>query len=166
MSSFICSAKHFNSIEKKLHELIYDNRFYVPYSLREITPQFYDRRKTSVKSAEKELSAIVDTLRELNVLCVSLQYKHHYEGTLDAQIQTELSEVKSKTETKYLTIHGLYNALSCLNYQIEIGHLKELRELTNGEENALTFLRELKIALASDIVSKLPDDKSNTWEVS
>lgn len=166
MSSFICSAKHFNSIEKKLHELIYDNNFYVPYSLKNIVPKFYDRRQSSVKNVEKELTGIVDTLRELNVLCVSLQYKHHYEGTLDTQIQTELSKVKSKTETKYLTTHGLYNALSCLNYQIEIEHLKKLRELTNGEKNALTFLRELKIALASDIVSKLPDDKSNTWEVS
>jgi len=165
MSSFICSAKHFNSIEKKLHDLIYDNNFYVPYSLKNIVPKFYDRRQSSVKNVEKELTGIVNTLRELNVLCVSLQYKHHYEGVLDTQIQSELNEVKTKTETRHLTNHGLYNAFSCLNYQIEIGHLKELRELTTDEENALTFLREMKIALASDIVSKLPEDKSNTWEV-
>ena len=165
MSSFICSAKHFNSIENKLHLLAASSSFYVPYSLKEITPKFYDRKKYLIEDIETEISEIIDTLRELNVLCVSLQYKHNFEGTLDNEIKEELTLVKTKTDIKGLTRHGLFNALRCVDYQIESEHLNDLRSLTQNEENALAFVKGLYISIALDLVRELPDDKSNKWSI-
>ena len=163
MSSYICSAKHFNSIEKKIKDLVQDNDFYLPYSLKSIVPKFYNKQKNSLDDIFKEIENIINTLREINVLCVSLQYKHHYIGTLDKEIERELIDVKQKTEIKELSIHGLYNALSCLSYQIELEHLKDIRELSSEEKKAIIFLKEFKISICEHIVANLSKDKTNTW---
>ena len=165
MSSYICSAKHFNSIEKKLEELVYEQDFYIPYSLRNVVPKWYEKRKYSFDVIFEEIKNIINSLRELNVVCVSLQYKHHYIGVLDEEIKNELKEVKRKTSIKNLTKHGLYNALKCLNYQIEIEHLEDIRELTIEEQKAYLFLKEFTYSLCEDIVSNLEEDKTNTWSI-
>jgi hypothetical protein len=165
MSSYICSPKHFNSIEEKLKNLVYDSNFYLPYSLKDILPKWYNKKDNSFDVIFVEIKNIINSLRELNVLCVSLQYKNHYVGRLDQEIENELVIVKQKTEIKGLSKHGLYNALSCLNYQIELEHLKDLRNLTLEEENAMKFLKEFKISLAEDIIRELEEDKTNTWSI-
>ena len=141
MSSFINSAKHFNSIEQKLRRLLHRD-FRAWSALENVAPNIYKHWTNNClgKSDEKEITAIIDTLRELQVLCVTLQYKHHYEGDLDAQMQAERVSVKTKTETVNLSLHGLYNALECIRYQIETEHLIELLELTPVDENAMTFV--------------------------
>ena len=96
---------------------------------------------------------------------MTLQYKSHYEGELDAQIQSEMYRVKEKTDVANLTLHGLYNALNCIGYQIETEHLEELRSLTTSEKNALTFLQEIKVAIGEQIIRELPEDHTNKWEV-
>lgn len=163
MSSFICGAKHFNSIEKALHRVAVNNEIYLSSDMKEICPAWYTG--DSKAEIEKEISQLVDTLRNINVLCVSLQYKHHYEGKLDQEITDQLNLVKEKTKVKELSLHGLYNALRCLNYQIEIEHLMGLRELTPEEKNALLFLDTIMNLIAHKLVSDLPEDKTNRWEV-
>lgn len=165
MSSFICSSEHFNSVEAKLHLLAAGRGFYLPYSLRDICPKWYNKQDHLIEPIEQEISYLIDVLRLLNVVCVSLQYKSHYEGILDQEIQEQITLVKTKTETKEITLHGLYNALRCINYQIEIDHLQELRELTPEEGKALEFLKLITISIGQQIISNLPDDRSNIWEI-
>ena len=164
MSSYICDSKHFNSIEKNLIDLIEKDDFYIPYVLKDVLPNWYNKRKSTVEAIIEELKPLINAIRELNVICVSLQYKDHYKGVLDNEITTQLENNTKKTEIKNLTLHGLYNALRCTKYQIELEHLKELRELTDIEEKSMLFLKEIIISIGKDIISKLPDDKTNTWE--
>lgn len=165
MSSFTCSAKHYNSIESALHQLISKDMFCPAYELKEICPNWYERHHANHKAIKQEFSEHIDTIRELNALCVSLQYKDHYEGVLDKEIKEQIEYVKEKTEIKYLTPHGLYNALRCANYQIEIEHLQELRKLTESEQNAMKFLEVMINHVGAYIISQLPDDKSNTHSI-
>lgn len=158
MSSFICSPKHYNSIERKLiYELVDrgNKELEIPYEIRKSMPVF----------TPTDISKIVDTIRELNVLCVSLQYKHHYEGVLDNEIETQKLILTDRRECADLTIHGLYNAMRCAIYQIEIRHLKELRETTEQENKAMIFFDEMINKIAHHLVRKMPEDKSNCWSL-
>lgn len=166
MSSFIPSAKHFNSIERTVIFLTQNSNFYFPYSFKDKFPKIYNGRHFSQDLIDKEVISIIDTLRELTPLCVTLQYRHHYEGKLDKEIieQTEILK-HDKKGGEPLTKIGLFKALQCLSYQIETDHLKQLRNLTTEEENALFFIDELKNTLAVDIVSSLPDYEAQKWEI-
>lgn len=166
MSSFINSAKHFNSIEQKLKRLLRRD-FRGWHSLKDVTPGIYTHWTNGVftESDEQEITEIINTLRDLSVLCVSLQYKHHYEGSLDAEIATQKKAVRVGTDTALLSLHGLYNALNCVMYQIEIEHLQELRELTKEESKALEFVEKITSAIAMQIVDELPDDSTCTWSM-
>ena len=165
MSSFICSAEHFNAIDHNLQRLINNDDFFISYSLKNVLPYWYDKRLYTFNAIEKEITDILNTIKDLQVLCVTLQYKDHYKGNLDVEIQECKTFVRTKTEVKNLTVLGLYNALRCVDYQIEIDHLKDIRPLTEEEQNALFFLKEIIKDLAVYIIMKLPDDLTNTWEV-
>lgn len=166
MSSFINSAKHFNSVEEAVCNLAYNDQFYLPYSLKTICGKWYDSRKNTIEAIHEEIKAHFDTLRELQALCVTLQYKHHYPpGTLNAQIEVETEETKQKTEIEPLTIHGIFKALGCISYQIETEHLKELRQLTQKEEDALFFLDELQNSIAHYIVGNTPEYEEAKYSI-
>ena len=165
MSSFICSPKHFNSIEKKLYFLMHDRDFYFPYELKEKFRILADHSKESEEAIEMQISDLVDTLRELNAVCVSLQYSSHYDNiNEEIATQTEILK-KNKAEFKHLTNLGLYNALRCLNYQIEIEHLEENLGVSERQKDAMFFLDRMIDALARHIVNQMPEDKTNRWEV-
>ena len=121
--------------------------------------------KTENKWANaEEITAFVDTLRELNVLCVSLQYKHHYEGVLDKEIQEQKAELmENKKDATHLNDVDAFKSLQCLSYQIEIRHLKDLRELTVMEELAMALLEEMTNEIATHIVRKLPAYEKARW---
>ena len=166
MSSFINTPEHFNSIERKLHFMAMTNNFYVPYSLKTISPKFYDRQHYNTDDVLQEISEFMDTMRELNVICVTLQYRDHYQGILDKEIKEQTEIIKTKnTSTAELTEIGLYKAIQCMTYQIETKHLKELRQLTVQEENAIIFFEEIKHALAVDIISELPEYNNAKWSI-
>jgi hypothetical protein len=156
MSSFICSPKHFNSIEFYLKQKQEGNDQL--YCLRELA-------KTKNKWATgEEIKAFVDILRELNVLCCSLQYKHHFEGKLDQEIQEQRDTLLTNKKTvAHLTDIGAYKALQCLSYQIELKHLKDLRALTTQEELAMKLLEEATNEIASQIVRNLPGYDTANW---
>ena len=165
MSSFICSAKHYNSIEYKLHNHVYKDDFYIPYGLRDICPLWYTKRNSFYEAIFKEISNHIDTIRELNAVCVSLQYAHLSYEDLDEEVATQITKVKEITSVKTLSLLGLYNALCCADYQIETEHLEGLRELTPEEINAMTFLHTMKQAVAFYILYKMENDKTNTWSI-
>ena len=149
MSSFICNAKHFNSIESNLIAYVHSSEF--------------NKYSFGQDLTKDDVIKFVDILRELNVMCVSMQYKHHYAGKLDAEIKEQLECVKSRTHTSPLTLLGLYNALCCVNYQIEVEHVEGLcDDLVN---NTMPLLDKFIKDIAQTVVGKLPDDKSNTWEI-
>lgn len=164
MSSFICDPKHFNSIEKTVQYLALGSEFHFPYALKNIYPELYNK-STGVDIQADKVSEIVDTLRSLNVLCVSLQYKHNFTGVLDAEIAEQMEIVQDKPEGVQLSTIGLYKAIQCVNYQIETEHLKELRELTEDEQNAMIFLKAMDNHLAYLIVMALPEYDTAKWEI-
>jgi len=167
MSSFINTPEHFNAVEFTLINLLAYNRdFYPDYALRDKYKCLQPNTK-NVSEIETLCRHIVNNLANLNILCVSLQYKHHYEGKLDEEIktQTEYMKLNRSRNGKHLSLLGLYNALRCINYQIETEHLKDLRELNEDEENAMQFLDLIVDSIAHHLVSKLPEDKTCTWSL-
>ena len=162
MSSFICSAKHFNSIESGILKLLNDNTFH-SYALKEFNLYSYD---AIPKTLEVTLKGFMGTLKKLNVLCVSLQYrKDEVEGTLDTLIEDRKKEVNQKTNIVDLSKLGLYNALKCLVYQVEIEQLEDIRDLERGETKAMLFLETFINCLANHICGKLPEDETNKWSI-
>jgi hypothetical protein len=162
MSSFICTPKHFNSVGS-----------YVAYTLPNNSSLKYGKAFKLIgwvyginsDIIEQRVFEIFETLKELNVLCVSLQYKHHYEGVLDAQISSNIKALKVKTKVEILNPVSCYKLVNCINYQIETRHLIELRGLTPEEETALKFLRLLADDLAHYITSDLLAYNEAKWSI-
>jgi hypothetical protein len=166
MSSFICSPKHFSSVENSIKHLAYGNNFQFPYSFKEKFPELYERKHYCLNQIEDCISEIMDTLRGLTAICVSLQYRKEYAGKLDDEIAEQTNYlIENKWDWTTLSSVELLKAIECLAYQIETNHLKELRNLTEQEENALFFLKEMKISLAFVIVHETPSYKSAKWSI-
>ena len=167
MSSFICSNKHFASIAKGIMHIININSFHVSYDLKQIAPQIYSYKQiANEKFAMKEVNSFIETLMELQVLCVSLQYRHHYEGHLDQEIseQREILHMPCDNPVS-LSPAALYKSIHCALYQIETEHLEELRPLTSKEKDCLTFFRLFAANIADHIVSGLPDYDKAPWVI-
>lgn len=149
MSSFICSAKHFNSIEKAITE--YNN-----------LENGYAFHFNGDYATTESLITMLNNLRFLNVVCVTFQYRH-IEPIVDAEIQSELKEIGKPTQIKPLTLLGLFNALSCVDYQIETEHVSGLYdEIVNA---TMPTLKAFISCLAEKIVRNLPEDKTCTWSI-
>ena len=166
MSSFLLSAKHFNSTKEALQGLQYDDSFFIPFEMKCCAPIFYDKRNYLEEAINEEIENHINTLAELSAVCVNLQYKHQFEeGALDSSIEMQTKDVLKKTSTVQLSKHGLYNALKCIEYQIETEHLEELRALTREEVMSLDYLRKMINALANSIVMNMPKDQTNSWSI-
>jgi hypothetical protein len=164
MSSFINSAKHFNSIENKIVDKAIFEKYYFPYPLKEVYPCLFGFSRDE-KEIKRVVKHIINTVKELQVLCVCLQYKHHYVGVLDKEIQEQLEIVNVKDAPIHLTDVALFKLLGCTLYQIETNHLQELRNLTTDEQNALMFLKELQKSVAFDIVSKSTEFENSKYDI-
>ncbi len=102
-------------------------------------------------------SGIMDCLRELNVKSVYKQY-----GGDPLAMDMEIKDLlRNKNKSKPLSLHGLYNAIRCLRYQIE----EEDMTLSNIEKQSLSFLDQLAYIIANKIIMDLPDDKTNVWSI-
>lgn len=167
MSSFIPSPKHFNSIEKTLHKLYSSSNFFGPSELQSHFLYLHGNAYNApVYLKHAEISGIIDTLRILSATCVTLQYKHHYEGKLNSEIKEETDYLlNNKDEHTILSYHGLYNALRCVRYQIELQHLEELRPLSGDECCAMFFLNVLIPCIADYSLDQLPEDKTCQWHI-
>jgi len=158
MSSFICSPIQFNSIEYYLTQKELGND--PIYCLRKLA-------KTANKSATgEEITGFVDTLRVLSVLCISLQYQRHFKNRLDLEIAEQRKKLFSNKKPRvFLNDISAYKALQCINYQIEISHLKELRDLSASEELAMELLHEITCEIAMKIVRRLPEYTAAGWSL-
>lgn len=162
MSSFIHTPRHFNSVERAIKFGVVGSNNFWTYGIK----RKFRELDSGCDIAYSKVEELIDELRKLNVLCVSLQYKHHYEGVLDREIeeQTEIL-MSNKSESEILDKFGLYKALQSINYQIETYHLKDLRELTQGEKDALWLVEELVNDLAHDIVNGLQGYNDAKWSI-
>jgi len=147
MSSFICSSITFNSIEKRLLDLQTKSDFY------------------SLNVSQEDISNIFENLKKINVLCVCLQYKHHYDGKLDQEIENQTQIILEDKRFKEISNYQAFSCINCVKYQIEIEHLKELRSLTAQEERSLAFLEEFKKRLAYYLVENSAKYGKTTWEI-
>lgn len=118
------------------------------------------------KSAMKEVNSFIETLMELQVLCVSLQYRHHYEGRLDQEIseQREILHIPCNNPV-LLSPVALYKSIQCTLYQIETEHLEELRPLTQKEQDCLIFFRFFANNIADFIVHRLKEYDEAPWGI-
>lgn len=166
MSSFICSNKHFVSIERGIVCMLQKNDFFPSFMFKKIAPQIYSYRRTSSQLAIEEINSFIEILMELQVLCVSLQYRHHYEGHLDREIskQREILHIPCNNPMP-LSPAGLYKSIQCALYQIETEHLEELRPLLPKEKDCLTFFRQFAINIADYIVSRLSEYDKSPWSI-
>jgi len=166
MSSFICSSKQFNSIQKATIDLIQSGCSRRNNSINIYPFDFIEEFSQGFTfAAINKIKSMVDIMRELNVVCVSLQYRHQYEGKLDNEIAEQLTIVKTGNECETLNKYGLYKSLQCLNYQIELEHLTSIRELTEQEKEAIKFFEILKREIAFSIVDNSPEYNNCSWSI-
>ena len=165
MSSFIHTGCHFNSVERAIQYALVSREEFFTYRLKRKLP-LLDDNHYGIDRVYEQTTRYMDCIRKLSVLCVSLQYKHHYEGTLDREIevQTEIL-MRDKSESKVLNKVGLYKALQSMGYQIEVEHLRGLRELTQEEEEALQMIQILEDDLAHEIVHGLSEYDNAEWSL-
>lgn len=161
MSCFICSASHFNSVEDGITRLfIHEDLFLFPVSVREIAYELFDKSYSAWRQGEKRIKSIMDTLRDLNVICVGLAWN---EPDMWKTMILEKEAVKVKTKIVHLNNIELYKAIQCIEYQIEIEHLEALGEVSMEQKAALFFLKEVKATLATFILCNSEDYEKAKW---
>lgn len=166
MSSFICSKRHFMSIAESSVRLLREDEFYLSKKLGDIVPELINRNLLKDKHLERGMNTLIATLMELQVLCVSLQYRHHCEGRLDEEIREQREILQEKCYNPLmLPPVGLYQAIQCALYQIETEHLVELRPLTMDEEKCLHFFEQFAIDIAKYIVRQSPEYRQQQWSI-
>jgi hypothetical protein len=159
MSSIALPPLHFNSVEIGIYKAFFvDSKIgFSPYRYTELNT-------LKLKDPQEVIEALMDEVRLLSALCISLQYKHHYPGTLDKEIETHQKKLlNSKDINRSLSLVGLYKAIQSIDYQIELQHLKDLRGLTDMEEVALSWIKKVEEDISEIIITKLPEYESSDW---
>lgn len=147
MSSFLHTAKHFNSIEKSLIEL-----------------KTKDRSSGFCHNVSViEIEQVMKHFRELSCICVINQYKHHY---YNPEKEIRLSYLALQVDESYLILKPieLYKAIGSMEYQIEFRYLG--REFSDSERIAVTKFNEIKLELCHLIISNLSEyNEVRTWSI-
>lgn len=160
MSSFICSAKHFLSVEKSIIRLFETPDYYITPDLYNVYPELQDTYKT-----HSVVMRFMDQLRSISVLCVTYQYAKHFED-VNKEIAKEMKALQVRQgRFELLNPVALSKALDCIDYQIEIDKLEAVRPLTEEEQKAMQFLSILKNRLSKHIIRNLPEYDQADWEV-
>jgi hypothetical protein len=146
MSSFLHSAKHFNSIENSLIELKKNN----------------SRTSFCYNVSVIEIQQVMQCYRNFSCVCVTNQYKHHFENVFQ-----ELLNAKKILENERFVILkpiDLYKAIQSMEYQIEFPHLG--REFTDTENIAILKFKQIKFELANLIIQDLQEyEDSRCWSI-
>jgi hypothetical protein len=161
MSSNLLPPIHFNSVELGIYRAFFIDTptGFNPYRYKELSI-------FKIKDPQELIGALMDEIRSLSALCISLQYKHHYQGKLDEEIERSQEELMSnKTAWEGLPIMGLYKAIQSIEYQIETKHLIELRGLTEPEEVALSWIKKVEGEIAERIINQLPEYRGSKWVI-
>jgi len=145
MSSFLHSPKHFNSIEKSLIELKKNNRntgFCSDISIIEI-------------------ESIISNYRGFSCICVTNQYKHHFEN-LAEELKNAYKSLDSDKSYLILKPIELYKAINSMEYQIDFNHIG--RDFTDTEKIAIEKFNQIKFELCDLIIQYLPEyENSKCW---
>lgn len=166
MSSFINTSKHFASIQKSIMFLWNQKEKIFNYEIAQIVPEFSIMKGFKRSIVEEKFTEILNTIIDLQVTCVFLQYKHHYIGTLDQRIQETKQEIKENLQLgTLLSKPALFKAIQGVFYQIETEYLTDLRPLSQEEKTALKFLKLLEKRLAYDIASNTDDYVKAQWSI-
>lgn len=166
MSSFICTPKHFNTIENEFSKYYFKTD---PQTTLHPFDKFgLNSWSHSKGTDEKKIKEIFTDLRELNVLSYLCQYIHHenYEIGSDefkAEILQQTKYLNTETEVKELTLLGFYRGLGCLQYQIEPENIDTDIETRLDIKTLLEFLHVALERIAHTICGNLPDDNTNNW---
>ena len=138
MSSFLHSAKHFNSIEKSLIELKKNNGAYgFCHNISKI-----------------DIEQVMKHYRKFSCICVTNQYATHHED-INAELACCFKSLASDESYIILNPIELYKAISSMEYQIEFNHLG--REFDDSEKLAILKFNEIKLSLSDLIINKLPE---------
>lgn len=153
MSSFVCSNKHFKELRQKTYDLILADR----YILLEFNLD-YHLDKEEIKHF---VNNNIYDLYKLNVASVNLQYREKQVNRVCEDYDNNIGGVDSILDRNFNTmlskndLLGLYNAYTCLNYQIELSYDKK-------------FVDIIQKHIAKNIIRELTDndlnDTFNHWE--
>ena len=161
MSSIALPSLHFNSVEIGIYKAFFvDSKIgFDPYRYTELN-------RLRLKDPQEVIGALMDEVRNLSALCISLQYKHHYQGRLDKEIEHSQRELlNNKAAIRSISLIGLYKALQSIDYQIELEHLTGLRGLTDMEEVALSWIKKVSEDISERIIKELPEYESSEWVI-
>jgi hypothetical protein len=146
--TFIPTPIHFNSVERALKESL------------------HIAKKVSPEANTLWIGRIMDEMRKLNVLSVSLQHIEHLEGILDDRITSETHYLMTnKLSDRELSAVGLYKAIDCILMQIELDPIESIRPVSLEEREALTFLIKFKRELTVLIIETIPGFDDLPWEI-
>ncbi len=116
MSSFINSSKHFASVKKSIITLRYREKDIMKFKIARLLPELSVLNSRNQEMAEEKINEIIDTIIDIQVICVCLQYKHHYIGTLDKKIYETQEHIKGNLETgEILSKIALFKAIQQSN---------------------------------------------------
>lgn len=150
MSCFVCSAKHYNSVKKAVVSAMRDTCIYSSMNAVYSLPF---KKEDLINRIDEIFSDII----YLNVESYCLKY-----GVED--IEKTFESCFDKTPIKKIDLHGLYNALNCITYQIELDYITETRTLLHEEALALKFINDLKSEIAQEVIRVLPENET-AWEI-
>jgi DNA primase len=166
MSSFINSSKHFASVKKSIIALRYREKEIMEFKIARLLPELSVFNNRNQEMAEEKINELIDTIIDIQVICVCLQYKHHYIGTLDKKINETQEHIKGNLETgEILSKIALFKAIQSILYQIELDYLTVLRPLSPKEEIALKFMDILKEALMYNIIRDIDEYDKAEWSI-
>ena len=142
MSSFICSQKHYLKVRNLTYYLLKSNKWFL-YNIKVTEENLLDY-----------INANIYELYKANIASYNYQYNENIKKSILNELEVKPIE-KSYYNENTLTIGdliGLYNAYSCILYQIEL-------------KIDITFINNIKLLISNSIIHKIEDNyECNRWE--
>jgi hypothetical protein len=109
---------------------------------------------------------LMDNMRKLTVLSVSLQHADELQGILDRTIKEETEYLMmNKLSSEKISAVGFYKAIDCILMQIELDPIADIRDILDEERECLTFLIRFKRVLTDLIIETIPGYDEIPWEI-
>lgn len=156
MSSQTNDSRHFNSVERALQQDATSNRQYCCQPLRNA---LREARKETDDEKNQFVTEFIDTLRQLQPRFVFAQYDM---GSPESEI---LYLMTNKQDFTPLTNMGLYKALECIDYQMEMEYIGGPDKLSPKEAEALRLLKECINEMAKHICRGLHAYEREEWTI-
>lgn len=140
MSSFVCSATHFNSV---CNYITGNNLNQSSYALRDLN--------------KRDVESWIQDVYDLNCTTVCMQYNENRDTCPETLVKTEVIHLNEK---------DFFNVLCCIRYQIEMHQFEEgIREATTEEVKTFEILEDLLNEIARKLARKWCDDAKHKWSI-